>query len=297
MGSEGGAACDRVPPRTDVLSSPYIKRRFQQGAVDEVSFAGPDLGALTAIVVGPESGSWQMEEITVSNSREALTQRFICREDVGTEGTSAAFLTPLPPNAVVYGSGEQAVLMTPVRALLKAAAAAAGLHCRTRTRSPSMVADDSAAHGRARTAGRDGRWCDVQTQASAVRRMGVRDYLDLKDRIFKTTVVLVFTGMAVSGAVGGADAAEAFTVGGAIAFFYQLALTNTIDSMPLEQKAGASAAADAPAADVLSGWTPSAHAAPRLVLTGILMLAAICATQMWDSALSPSRRPVLWWVW
>jgi hypothetical protein len=117
VGSEGGAACDSLPTKTAPgFSAPQvIKRRFQRSSIDEVSFAGPDLGPLAAILAGPEEGAWQLSEVIVANSRQMLTQRFICRERLGREGGSgAAFMTPLPPNAVVYGSGEKAVLMTQV---------------------------------------------------------------------------------------------------------------------------------------------------------------------------------------
>lgn len=65
--------------------------------------------------MGPEQGSWRLEEVSVTNSRERLTQQFICRDCLGTADAGAAYMTPLPPGAVVYGSGEQAVLLTKVR--------------------------------------------------------------------------------------------------------------------------------------------------------------------------------------
>lgn len=121
VGSEGGAACDRLPPRGLPSAKPEIvKQRFQRGSLDEVSFAGPNLGPLEALVIGPESGSWQMDEVIISNSRETLTQRFVCRTADPSNGT--VFLTPLPNNAVVWGSGDQAVLMTPVRPCFQPAA-------------------------------------------------------------------------------------------------------------------------------------------------------------------------------
>lgn len=121
VGPDSGASCD-IPGQSAPGSrpdrrppSPFLKRRFQQGSVDEVSIVGPDLGPLSAILVGTEAGSWQLDEVAVTNSRENLTHRFMCRDWVGREGDAgAAHMTPLPPGTVLYGSGDQAVLMTQV---------------------------------------------------------------------------------------------------------------------------------------------------------------------------------------
>ncbi len=43
--------------------------------MDEVSFLAPDLGALSGILVGPEAGSWQLEEVHVASSRTAHIDR------------------------------------------------------------------------------------------------------------------------------------------------------------------------------------------------------------------------------
>jgi hypothetical protein len=64
--------------------------------------------------MGTESGSWQVDEVMVVSSRTHHTDRFVCRECLGTKGTSAAFLIPVPPGAVVYGSGESATILTKV---------------------------------------------------------------------------------------------------------------------------------------------------------------------------------------
>jgi hypothetical protein len=116
VGPEGGASCDLLPPQTPVSQSNVIKRRFQRGSVDEISFVGPNLGSLDALVIGPEMGKWQLDEVIVSNSREALTQRFVWRDGLSEEG--AMFLTPLPKDSIIYGSGDQAIIMSPVRSSL-----------------------------------------------------------------------------------------------------------------------------------------------------------------------------------
>lgn len=90
--------------------------RFQEGAVDEVSFCAAELGPLAALIVGPEQGRWVCEEVDVSSSRTGHTDRFVCREALGEGGEAAAYLRPVPPGAVVYGSGDSAVIVTKAQA-------------------------------------------------------------------------------------------------------------------------------------------------------------------------------------
>lgn len=54
--------------------------------MDEVSFRAPELGPLTALLVGPEAGRWVCEEVDVSSSRTGHTDRWVL---VGAEGSSA----------------------------------------------------------------------------------------------------------------------------------------------------------------------------------------------------------------
>lgn len=78
--------------------------------------AGPELGPLESIMVGPESGTWQASEITIVSSRTRRTARFVCRDRLGTKAASAAFLAPVPPDCVIMGSGEAATILTKVGA-------------------------------------------------------------------------------------------------------------------------------------------------------------------------------------
>lgn len=44
--------------------------------------------------------------------------RFVCRQRLGgRKGEPAAYLTPVPPNAVVYGTGDAARIISKVRKL------------------------------------------------------------------------------------------------------------------------------------------------------------------------------------
>lgn len=128
--------------------------------MDEVSFVAPDLGPLAALLVAPQAGSWVCDEVDVSSSRTNHTdrsvwplcsaaawawgtrvplalslraaaavagrRRFVCRARLGgRKGEPAAYLTPVPPGAVVYGTGDAARVVTKVRRALTAPARAA----------------------------------------------------------------------------------------------------------------------------------------------------------------------------
>jgi hypothetical protein len=93
-------------------SKQKARRHFQEGNIDEFCFLSQDLGPLSSIIIGPESGSWYCDEINVSCSGTGHTDRFVCRDVLGGRGRPAAFLTPIPPGSVVYGSGDAAVLLT-----------------------------------------------------------------------------------------------------------------------------------------------------------------------------------------
>ena len=80
--------------------------------------AAAELGPLASLLLAPEEGSWGVDEVTVSSSRTGHTDRFVCKEPLGAAG--AGFLSPVPPGAVVYGSGETAVVLTKARALRQA---------------------------------------------------------------------------------------------------------------------------------------------------------------------------------
>lgn len=68
-------------------------------------------------MVAPQEGSWRVDEVTVSSSRSGHTDRFVCRDALGSSGQSMGFLAPVPQDAVVYGSGESAMVLTRVRLL------------------------------------------------------------------------------------------------------------------------------------------------------------------------------------
>ncbi|KAF6257027.1 hypothetical protein COO60DRAFT_1526268 [Scenedesmus sp. NREL 46B-D3] len=116
VGEESGADCSVSSMDAAAWPAgkePAPKLRFQEGSVDEVSFVAPELGDLAAIMVAPEGGSWMCDEVDVSSSRTSHTDRFVCRKRLGgRKGEPAAYVTPVPPNAVVYGSGEAARVIT-----------------------------------------------------------------------------------------------------------------------------------------------------------------------------------------
>mmetsp|Transcript_41844 Transcript_41844/g.99258 ORF Transcript_41844/g.99258 Transcript_41844/m.99258 type:complete len:392 (-) Transcript_41844:120-1295(-) len=116
---EAGANCSvsEVPQTpSSQWNSKSVKHRFREGSVDEESFMAPELGPLSAVIIGPEDGAWRLHEVNISSSRTGHSDRFICRQRMGCKNSerSAAYLTPVPEDAVVYGSGESAVIMSKV---------------------------------------------------------------------------------------------------------------------------------------------------------------------------------------
>lgn len=146
----------------------------------------------------------------------------------------------------------------------------------------------------------------VQAQADKARQVNLEQYTALKGRILKITAALIAFGLAAAAATGGADAAEAFALGGAIALVYQLMINRSVDSLPL----GSADAQPPRASDTTREWrkSSSAHAAmasatgggsgvtgfmvagaaaPRIALVASVLLAAVWGTQSWDSTLLP----------
>lgn len=92
-----------------------VVQRFQQGDVDEVSFSGPDLGPIRGLLIGPESGSWRVDEVTMLASNKEKAEKFVCRDQLGGKrGDGAALLLPISPDEVMYGSGQSAMTLTKV---------------------------------------------------------------------------------------------------------------------------------------------------------------------------------------
>ena len=125
-----GADCSMImgspaPPRDG--SNGYSRIRFQSGDVNEISFVGPDLGELEALLVGPQSGTWGCEEIVVSSSaeKERASTKFLCKESRSLLGSdpmhSAAYMIAVPLGTIVYGEGESAKILSASEALELAA--------------------------------------------------------------------------------------------------------------------------------------------------------------------------------
>ena len=108
-GSQLGHGCDHTQLH-------QLHASFCVGALrsDPILRAAAELGPLASLLLAPEEGSWGVDEVTVSSSRTGHTDRFVCKEALGALG--AGFLSPVPPGAVVYGSGETAVVLTKARA-------------------------------------------------------------------------------------------------------------------------------------------------------------------------------------
>lgn len=254
-----------------------------------------------AILVGPECGAWKLTEVVVSNSRLALTQNFVCRQHLGTKwGKGAALIPAVPPGAVVYGSGDTAILLSAVRSvfetihIVSCPAIAMCIHScvfwhhTAPCLSPSFLYFFSlfAQH------------ICLQRDAERMRKASMQQYGDLKQRIFNFTSILVTTGLFVAAFTGGAEAAEAFALGGMMAFIYQVALNGSVDNLALEQPqpavdlglrgagkgpTGAVRAAPAPAKNGF-GMQMLSGGLKRYALVTAMLLGAIVATQLWDGA-------------
>lgn len=120
-----GADCSVIMGSPTPTTSPYSKHRFLSGAVTEVSFVGTNLGSLSAVIVGPQSGTWGCSEVVVSSSAEGggFSSKFKCRDGSRSSGIrpallgkdplhSAAYLERVPQGAVVYGQGESAQILS-----------------------------------------------------------------------------------------------------------------------------------------------------------------------------------------
>ncbi len=81
--SSGGGGGDRTPTP-----------RFQEGSVDEVSFRAADIGPLSSIILAPEVGTWELEEVGVSCT-DCQGRHKESRWGRGTVGPSAEKLKKL----------------------------------------------------------------------------------------------------------------------------------------------------------------------------------------------------------
>lgn len=61
----------------------------------------------------PQSEQPPISAARIQASRSTPPSRFVCRQQLGgRKGEPAAYLTPVPPGAVIYGSGESQRILT-----------------------------------------------------------------------------------------------------------------------------------------------------------------------------------------
>jgi len=182
--------------------------RFQRGAVDEVSFAGPALRALASLAACPEAGTWQVEEATVTaapvppktaggaaappspSTPPTPPTRFLLGAARAGDPAAASLAPPVPPGTVIVGSGDAAAALTPA-------------------------------------------------QAAALREVGLAEYGGLKGRALAATAALVGGGalflLAAAGPGGGGQDGlgplAAWAGGGAAGLAYGWALQAGVDSV------------------------------------------------------------------
>lgn len=155
--------------------------------------------------------------VTRSGSLLSRCCRFVCRESLGEGGQAAAYLLPVPADAVVYGSGDAAVAITKASMPLASppdvggACLSCGLVCRSHLRTPCLLI-----HLPTLT------W--LQEQAAHLYSLNMQQYSELKGQLLAATAVLVALGSALAYAAGGRDLALPFALGGASGMLYQYML-------------------------------------------------------------------------
>lgn len=113
-----GADCVRIMGGETPTESSYSKHRFLSGTTTEVSFVGPNLGPLAAVIVGPQSGTWGCSEVVVSSSADngAVSSKFLSKERNRIMGDdpmySAQYLVRVPLGSVMYGEGPDAKILS-----------------------------------------------------------------------------------------------------------------------------------------------------------------------------------------
>jgi hypothetical protein len=183
------AATSPAPPPRPAPAGP-VRPRFQPGAVDEVSFLAPDLGhPLAALIVAPESGTWMLDEATVSSSRTGRSDRFVCRSLLGSGAPGAARAAERRRGGGGGGGGPSSSSKGPAYLTPVAAGAV-------------VVGEGSAARALTRA------------EAEALHEEGMDGYSRLRGRVTAATAVLAATGSFIAGLVGGVDAAAPFALGG-----------------------------------------------------------------------------------
>ena len=113
-----GADCSLIMGSPTPTVSSYNRHRFLSGTTTEVSFVAPDLGPLSAVIVGPQSGTWGCSEVVVSSSADlgVTSSKFVSKERAGLLGEdvlhSASYLVRVPLGSIMYGEGQEARVLS-----------------------------------------------------------------------------------------------------------------------------------------------------------------------------------------
>lgn len=157
------------------------------------------------------------------------------------------YLTPVPPDAVVYGSGEAAVILTKVGPARRRCAAQQRSRERRREGEGGVRDHQRDGHPSA-CALPAGGTCDrvcvrvrLQEEAAAVQRMSLSSYGQLKQRLLLATALLTAGGSGLAAAASGVDAAIPFALGGLAGLLYLFTLQAGTDAMVASAAASAGA--------------------------------------------------------
>lgn len=167
-----------------------------------ITFTSPDIGTVSSILVGPESGSWGCDEINIvttqgalntsmisieNNTHDASDQtratRFVCRDILGDgHAQGAAYLYPVPADSVLYGSEENMKILS-------------------------------------------------KEEARQLYIKNMHQYEDLKVQLLSTTGILVILGSAILLGAGQKDLSVSFGCGGVFSLMYQRLLQQRVDGI------------------------------------------------------------------
>lgn len=198
--SEGGEALvRRILP---VEENGNNRVRFQRGAVDVVRFRGPNIGRICALWIGPEAGTWRLEQVTVTTTPSE-------------EGTKKGTMYVFKSGDIRMGDGEEASAVE-----LK----------------PSQISE---CNGSELQVPKDDYSPDKIPQESArLREASMQEYASLKLFLLGSTAGMVGVGTLGFSLLGAPDMAQGFAVGGAVGFLYLLLIQRAVDQLPSGGEAG-----------------------------------------------------------
>ncbi|XP_024393163.1 uncharacterized protein [Physcomitrium patens] len=204
IGEGGEALMQRILPVQDSVAN-SASLRFQRGSVDEVNFRGPNLGRISALWIAPESGTWRLEQATVT--------MMPCGgpEESGLDAQKG-FFHVFNGRDILMGDGEDhsAVELKPAQVL----------ECNG-SEDSAILAVKVPIEAR-----------KTPQESARLRKASMREYESLKLLLLGSTAGMVGVGTLGLYLLGVPDMAQAFAVGGAGGLLYLLLIQRAVDQIP-----------------------------------------------------------------